>query len=82
VSLWDPKLIKEYGHEGQRNCREDYHRWIVHVVLFSMICGTPHGSSQLGRYGIVKLEAPKIGQEAPSGYKSWSKGKVVVTINP
>jgi hypothetical protein len=51
-------------------------------VPFLVICGTPRGSSWLGRYGLVKLEAPKNGKEALVGYKSMSKkGKVVVTRN-
>jgi hypothetical protein len=33
---------------------------------FPVIGGTPHGSSRLRSYGLVKLEAPKNGQEAPS----------------
>ena len=68
------KIIKEYGHEGQCNCREDYHKWIVHVVSFLVRCGIPRGSSLLGRYILVKLEAPKSGQEAPSWLQVLVKG--------
>ena len=35
-------------------------------MSFPVICGTPRGSSRLGRYGFVKLEAPKNGKESPS----------------
>jgi hypothetical protein len=42
-------------------------------MLFPVICGTPRGSSRLGRYGLVKLEAPKNGQEALVGYKSMNE---------
>jgi hypothetical protein len=63
---WYPKLNEEYGHDGQCNLWEYYHRKIVHVMSFPVRCGTPRGSSQLGRYGLVKLEARKSGQEAPS----------------
>jgi hypothetical protein len=43
------------------------HRWIVLIMsCFPMIGGMPHGSSWLGRYALMKLEAPKNGQEAPS----------------
>jgi hypothetical protein len=48
------------------NAGKTTHRWIVLIVSFLVICGTPRGSSRLGRYGFVKLEAPKNGQEAPS----------------
>jgi hypothetical protein len=42
--------------------------------------GTPRGSSRLQRYGLVKLEALKNGQEAPSWLQvSELMGKVVVT---
>jgi hypothetical protein len=40
---------------------------------FLVICGMPRGSSWLGRYGLVKLEAPKNGQEALVGYKSMNE---------
>jgi hypothetical protein len=33
---------------------------------FLVIGGTPRSSSWLRSYGLVKLEAPKNGQEAPS----------------
>jgi hypothetical protein len=46
----------ENGQEGQCNCREEYHRWMVHVVPF-LVIGMPRGSSWLGRYGLVKLES-------------------------
>jgi hypothetical protein len=51
-------------------------------VPFRVRCGIPCGSSWLGRYGLVNLEAPKSGQDDPTGYKSYSKGKVVATRNP
>jgi hypothetical protein len=35
-------------------------------MLFLVIGSAPHGSSQLRSYGLVKLEALKNGQEAPS----------------
>jgi hypothetical protein len=66
VWFWYANLSKEYGQEGKCNYRENYHMQIVNVVSFLVRCGTPCGSSQLGRYGFVKLEAPKSGQEAPS----------------
>jgi hypothetical protein len=39
-------------------CRYNYSRWIVHVMIFTVICGTSHNSSWLERYGHVKLENP------------------------
>jgi hypothetical protein len=44
------------------------HSWMDSTRLyhFLVICGMPRSSSRLGRYGLVKLEAPKSGQEAPS----------------
>ena len=53
---------------------EDYDRWIVHVMMFLMICATPRGSSRLGRYNFVKLEALKSGQESPSWLQVFVKG--------
>jgi hypothetical protein len=43
------------------------------MCSISVICGTPRGSSWLGRYGLVKLEALKNGQEALVGYKSMNE---------
>jgi hypothetical protein len=34
-----------------------------------VICGAPCSSSWLGTYGLVKLQAPKNGQENLIGYK-------------
>jgi hypothetical protein len=58
---WYPKLNEEYGHEGHCKSRHDPHKWIVVVISFLVICGTPRSSSWLGSYGLVKLEAPKYG---------------------
>jgi hypothetical protein len=35
-------------------------------VLFLVIGGTSRGSSRLGNYSLMKLEAPKNGQEDPN----------------
>jgi hypothetical protein len=43
-----------------------YYGGIILDVPFPMICGTPHSSSRLGRYVLVKLEAPKSGHGTPS----------------
>jgi len=74
VWFWYLNLNDKYGHDSQCNYMEDYHIWIVHVMSFPVKCGMPHGSSRLGRYGIVNLEAPKSGQETPSWLQVLVKG--------
>jgi hypothetical protein len=56
LSIFDIKLEQFLIHS---NCREYYHRWIIHVVPFLVICVTSHGSSRLRRHGFVKLEDPQ-----------------------
>jgi hypothetical protein len=67
-------LNEDFGHKEKYKCRKCPHRWIILVVSFPVICGTPRGSSWLGRYDLVNLEAPKSGQEPLDGYKYLMKG--------
>jgi hypothetical protein len=34
--------------------------WIVHVMPFSLVCGTSHNSSRFESYGLTKLEDPHM----------------------
>jgi hypothetical protein len=45
--FWTARLIKVFGHEGQCTCIYNTHGWIVYIMLFSVVCGMPCGSSWL-----------------------------------
>jgi hypothetical protein len=53
--FWTARLMKVFGHEGKCTCRYNKHGWIVYIMLFPMVCGTPHGSSWLRRNEFLKM---------------------------
>jgi hypothetical protein len=53
--FWTGRLMKVFGHEGKCTCRYNTHGWIVYIMLFPMVCGTPHGSSWLRRNEFLKM---------------------------
>jgi hypothetical protein len=46
---WTTRLMKVFGHEGKYTCIYNTHRWIVYIMLFSVVCGMSCGSSWLRR---------------------------------
>ena len=49
------RLMKVFGHKGQCTCRYKTCGWIVYIILFSVVCGTPRGSSWLRRNEFLKM---------------------------
>jgi len=49
-------LLKFLRMKDQCVCSQGHLHLILHIVLIPMICGTPHNSSWLRRYGLSKLK--------------------------
>ena len=53
--FWTTRLMKVFRHEGQCTCIYNTHGWIVYIMLFPVVCGTPRGSSRLGINEFLKM---------------------------
>jgi hypothetical protein len=53
--FWTVRLMKIFGHEGQNTCIYNTHGWILYIILFPVVCGTPRGSSWLRRIEFLKM---------------------------